>query len=266
MVTVSGYRGRVWLGRVLQVSSGSGEPAGLEQGARGVEVQIGLDSAQGRGQLPGGLTADVAIDTRAIPSVLPTTPEAPGPAASRPPRSSPAAGEPSDPQLTQIGEQERRILAQLNAESEQIHKIIVGAAPGAHGGVTPSFLNDGLAWPVSGTVSSGYGWRIHPIFHTPEFHTGIDIATPWGAPVEAADGGVVIFTGQMTANGKLIIVDHGNGLSTMYSHLSSYDVHAGDRVRRGETIGRVGSTGWSTGPHLFFELRRDGQPLDPIEP
>ena len=127
-------------------------------------------------------------------------------------------------------------------------------------------MNDGLAWPVEGTVSSGYGWRIHPIFHTPEFHTGLDIAAPWGAPVEAADNGAVIFTGEMTANGMLVILNHGDGVSTTYSHLSSYAVHVGDRVRRGQVIGQVGSTGWSTGPHLFFELRKDGQPLDPLEP
>jgi len=110
------------------------------------------------------------------------------------------------------------------------------------------------------------GWRIHPIFHTPEFHTGIDIAASWGAPVEAADNGTVIFTDQMTANGILVILDHGNGLSTTYSHLSSYAVHVGDHVQRGQVIDRVDSTGWSTGPHLFFELRKDGQPLDPLEP
>ncbi len=263
LVTVDGYAGHVWLGRVLRVGAGPGRTD------RTVEVQIGLDQNAGRGQLPGGLPAAVAIETRGTPSsAMSSGPDA-GPTPSRSPlieAAAPVRIESDDPQRARIVEQEREVLAQLNAESEEIRAIAVGAAPGPHGGAIPSFPNDGLAWPVEGTVSSGYGWRVHPIFHTPEFHTGIDIAASWGAPVEAADDGTVIFTGEMPANGKLIVLNHGNGVSTTYSHLSSYDVRVGDRVRRGQVIGRVGSTGWSTGPHLFFELRQDGQPLDPLEP
>jgi len=263
LVTVDGYAGHVWLGRVLRVGAGPGRTD------RAVEVQIGLDQNAGHGQLPGGLPAAVAIETRGTPSSAVARGPNAGPAPSQSPSieaAAPVRTESDDPLRARIIEQERQVLAQLNAESEEIHAIAVGAAPGPHGGAVPSFLNDGLAWPVEGTVSSGYGWRIHPIFHTPEFHTGIDIAASWGAPVEAADDGTVIFTGEMTANGGLVVLNHGNGVSTTYSHLSSYTVRVGDRVRRGQIIGRVGSTGWSTGPHLFFELRQDGQPLDPLEP
>jgi murein DD-endopeptidase MepM/ murein hydrolase activator NlpD len=121
-----------------------------------------------------------------------------------------------------------------------------------------------IGWPSYGRVTSRFGWRIHPIFGTREFHTGVDIASPWGTPVRAAKSGVVRFVGWMIGYGRLIIVDHENGLQTFYGHLSNDLVRAGSRVQQGELIGRVGSTGWSTGPHLFFEIRRFGVPLDPI--
>ena len=138
------------------------------------------------------------------------------------------------------------------------------SAPGWRSGPIPTLWNDALLWPVPGEVTSGYGWRIHPIFHTLEFHTGIDIAAPWGTPILAPADGTVIFTGWMPANGMLVILAHGNGLSTTYSHLSSTEVHVGERVRRGEAIARIGSSGWSTGPHLFFEVRESGRPVDPL--
>ncbi len=269
LVTVQGYAGHVWLGRVLRVGAAPTAKGGPLHADSPVEIQIGLDPNPGRGQLPSGLSAGVAIETWNLPPIAASNGPEAAPARSPSPvphAAAPTSTESADPQQTQLIERERQVLGQLNAESEQIHAIVVGAAPGTHVSATPSFLNDGLAWPVEGTVSSGYGWRIHPIFHTPEFHTGLDIAAPWGAPVEAADNGAVIFTGEMTANGMLVILNHGDGVSTTYSHLSSYAVHVGDRVRRGQVIGRVGSTGWSTGPHLFFELRKDGQPLDPLEP
>lgn len=120
-----------------------------------------------------------------------------------------------------------------------------------------------MLWPTSGTVTSRFGWRIHPIFGTREFHAGLDIATRWGAPVLASRAGIVRFAGWMTGYGRLIIVDHGHGLETLYSHLSTVLVAAGQRVAQGATIGRIGSTGWSTGPHLLFEVRKNGVPQDP---
>jgi len=101
------------------------------------------------------------------------------------------------------------------------------------------------------------------MFGTREFHNGMDIATRWGSPVLAARSGIVRFVGWMAGYGKLIVVDHGNGLETAYSHLSAMEVQPGAPVTQGQTIGRVGNTGWSTGPHLFFEVRRNGIPLDP---
>jgi len=153
-------------------------------------------------------------------------------------------------------------IRELEAESARIMQIIRRAGGRRLGPILT--LRTGLLWPVSGRISSGYGWRTHPIFHTREFHTGIDIAVPYGTPIQAALDGDVLFDGWMRGYGRLVILDHGNGLSTTYSHLSAALVHAGQRVKRGDVIARIGSTGWSTGPHLFFEVRMDGQPVNPL--
>lgn len=118
--------------------------------------------------------------------------------------------------------------------------------------------------PTNGMVTSRFGWRIHPIFGTREFHTGLDIANRIGTPVRAAEEGVVRFVGWMGGYGRLIVVTHANGLETSYSHLSDMLVTLGQRVVRGQLLGRMGNTGWSTGPHLLFEVRRNGVPLDPV--
>jgi murein DD-endopeptidase MepM/ murein hydrolase activator NlpD len=120
-----------------------------------------------------------------------------------------------------------------------------------------------LVWPSRGVVTSRFGWRVHPIFRRPEFHTGLDIATRYGSPVVAARAGVVRFVGWKTGYGRIVILYNGGGIETLYSHLSAAMVGPGQRVAQGQIIGRVGSTGWSTGPHLFFEVRRNGVPLDP---
>lgn len=120
-----------------------------------------------------------------------------------------------------------------------------------------------LLWPSSGTVTSRFGWRVHPIFGGREFHTGMDIATRTGTPVVAARTGVVRFVGWKTGYGRIIVVEHDGGIETSYSHLSAAVVNPGDHVTQGQVIGRVGSTGWSTGPHLLFEVRRNGVPVDP---
>ncbi|MBO8129515.1 MAG: M23 family metallopeptidase [Peptococcaceae bacterium] len=107
--------------------------------------------------------------------------------------------------------------------------------------------------PVSGTITDAYGWRIHPVWGTRRFHTGIDIAAGAGTPVRSALNGVVIFTGNVKAYGKTVVIDHG-GIQTRYAHLSRILVDIGDEVSGGHTIGEVGNTGISTGPHLHFEI------------
>ncbi|ETA80348.1 murein hydrolase activator EnvC family protein [Youngiibacter fragilis] len=117
--------------------------------------------------------------------------------------------------------------------------------------------------PVSGRISSPYGWRIHPILGYSKFHTGIDFAASSGTPVKAVKGGVVILAKYNSSYGNYIIVDHGNGVSSLYAHLKSFNTSLGSRVSQGQTIGFVGSTGMSTGPHLHFEIRVNGEHVNP---
>ncbi|WP_420434303.1 peptidoglycan DD-metalloendopeptidase family protein [Candidatus Poriferisocius sp.] len=117
--------------------------------------------------------------------------------------------------------------------------------------------------PVPGPVGSGYGNRIHPIFGTVRFHAGLDYAGNTGDPIVAAASGVVTQAQSRGGYGNTVIIEHPGGWSTLYAHLSRFDVSVGDEVTIGETIGGIGSTGWSTGPHLHFEVRYRGSPRDP---
>ena len=117
--------------------------------------------------------------------------------------------------------------------------------------------SSGLIWPVSGPVTSGYGWRWG------RMHEGIDIAVPTGTPVAAAASGQVIYAGWLGGYGNLVVIDHGGGLATAYGHNSSIAVGSGS-VSQGQTIAYAGSTGNSTGPHVHFEVRVNGSPVDPL--
>ena len=127
----------------------------------------------------------------------------------------------------------------------------------------------GFLWPTDGPFTSAFGWRMHPIFHIMRFHAGIDIGAPYGAPVWAADNGTVVYAGEASGYGTLVLVDHGtvNGhdLVTGYAHMSELDVAEGQSVARGQQVGRVGNEGNSTGPHLHFEVRVDGDPVQPLD-
>jgi murein DD-endopeptidase MepM/ murein hydrolase activator NlpD len=124
--------------------------------------------------------------------------------------------------------------------------------------------NGRFDWPVQGAVRSGFGPRVHPIFGGSRMHTGVDISAPSGTPIKAAGDGVVVMAGSNGGYGNWTLIDHGDGLATGYAHQSSIGVAMGQRVRRGEVIGRVGSTGASTGPHLHWEVRVNGAPVDPM--
>ena len=121
-------------------------------------------------------------------------------------------------------------------------------------------------WPVDGKLEGGFGGRRNP-FGGPgyEFHTGQDIEAPMGAPVVAGASGKISFVGWQNGYGQLVVVDHGGGLTTRYGHLSHIDVDANQQVSRGQLLGKVGSTGRSTGPHLHYEVRINDAAVNPLE-
>jgi murein DD-endopeptidase MepM/ murein hydrolase activator NlpD len=119
-------------------------------------------------------------------------------------------------------------------------------------------------WPVSGSVSSGFGIRESPYTGGRALHTGVDIRAAYGTPVFATGDGVVTFAGYESGYGGLVVIDHGREIDTMYAHLSAIYVHEDQRIVRGQPIGAVGSSGRATGPHLHYEVRSFGKPVDPM--
>ena len=138
--------------------------------------------------------------------------------------------------------------------------------PPASGGVTPALGIPGMVIPVKAPISSGFGMRKDPFTGAQQFHRGIDLAAPTGTPVVAAlPGRVISVSNDHSGYGKTVLVEHDGGLRTRYGHLDSINVKVGDMVTSDNMIGRVGSTGRSTGPHLHFEVIRAGSPLDPTK-
>ncbi|WP_027622206.1 M23 family metallopeptidase [Acetivibrio clariflavus] len=120
-------------------------------------------------------------------------------------------------------------------------------------------------WPADGPISSSFGYRTDPIYSSERKHEGIDIAASYGADIRASATGKVIFSGTNGNYGKCIIINHNNGITTLYGHASSLLVKEGQTVKKGDVIAKVGSTGKSTGPHLHFEVRINGTPDDPLK-
>ena len=148
------------------------------------------------------------------------------------------------------------------AESDIESRIAAyNAGPGRTSGLTrPSGR---LLMPVNGRIGSGFGMRFHPILKRSRMHKGVDIGASSGTPIRAAADGVVISSAYSGGYGNVVILDHGGGLSTVYGHCSARLVSSGQRVKRGQVIARVGSTGLSTGPHLHFEVRINGTAVNP---
>jgi murein DD-endopeptidase MepM/ murein hydrolase activator NlpD len=149
----------------------------------------------------------------------------------------------------------------LEAESSRLEDEIKALQETSGAGDTSPGV---IGWPVSGPVTSAFGYRTHPIFGTKRLHTGIDIGVGYGTPIVAAESGVVILAGGYGGYGNAVVIDHGGGLSTLYAHQSSIAISNGSRVDRGQAIGYVGCTGYCTGAHLHFETRDGGVPVDPM--
>ncbi len=118
--------------------------------------------------------------------------------------------------------------------------------------------------PTDGPITSNFGSRFHPVLGYSRFHAGTDFGAATGTPIRAAETGIVIFAGWYGGYGNAVILDHGDNITTLYGHASRLYASEGDTVRKGETIAAIGSTGLSTGPHLHFEVRRAGEPVDPL--
>lgn len=164
-------------------------------------------------------------------------------------------------QLQKDREEYERALKAQEELSKRLEEIIRSYQAGKVAG------SGKFRWPTPGYrwITSYFGYRTHPIHGTRSFHTGIDIGIPYGRNIVAADHGTVTHAGSLGGYGKTVIIDHGNGFATLYAHNSAILVKAGDVVTKGQVISKCGSTGWSTGPHLHFEIRKNGTPVNPLD-
>jgi murein DD-endopeptidase MepM/ murein hydrolase activator NlpD len=163
----------------------------------------------------------------------------------------------------------QQMQSDLEAQRQQVKNLIqervrAQQQAAASSGGTYTQGTGALSWPCNGVITSPYGYRTHPIFGTTIFHAGIDIGVDYGTPIHAADSGTVVYSGWISGYGNAVIIDHGNGLQTLYGHNDSLAVGEGQSVSKGEVIAYAGSTGNSTGPHCHFEVDQNGSPVDPM--
>ena len=157
---------------------------------------------------------------------------------------------------------QERIINENLAASKEVEQMIRNsryqpASPALSGG-------GALNWPLGGPITSPFGWRVHPITGASRFHSGIDIGGDYGDTIHAAGAGIVSYAGWISGYGYAVIIDHGGGISTLYGHNQALLVSEGQSVSQGQAIAECGSTGNSTGPHCHFEVRVDGEPVDPM--
>ena len=154
---------------------------------------------------------------------------------------------------------------ELARQSAALEAMLANRSPQMSSGIK---VTTGFIRPVAGAITSPFGYRIHPIFKTRKFHSGIDIGAGMNTPVKASNSGRVIMSGWYGGYGKVVIIDHGivrgQAMTTLYGHLNTISVTQGQQIKQGQIIGRVGTTGYSTGPHLHFEVRIKGQPRNPL--
>lgn len=152
---------------------------------------------------------------------------------------------------------------ELNQQSRSIQHYISRTAKDS----STSVIASGFIKPVGGRITSPFGYRVHPIFNSRTFHSGVDIGGPNLAPIRASNSGRVIYSGWYGGYGKVVIIEHGvvggKPLSTLYAHMSSIKAVNGQQIKKGDVIGYEGTTGYSTGPHCHFEVRENGKPSNP---
>ena len=128
----------------------------------------------------------------------------------------------------------------------------------------PATNSGAMIWPITGPITSEFGWRNHPVFGGQRFHSGVDIGGDYGMPIHAAQGGIVSHAGWIDGYGNTVMIEHGGGIVTLYGHNESLAVSVGQQVNQGDVIAYCGSTGNSTGPHCHFEVRMNGEPVSPF--
>ena len=173
-----------------------------------------------------------------------------------------------DSYTAQLTDQEKKIQSEIDAYQTQINQLEAEIQSITSNSliVNPNYVGGIMLWPLPGytRLSSTFKMRVHPITGVYKLHSGIDIPAPKGTDVLAANDGVVVKAGRNTAYGNMVIIDHGGGVSTLYGHGSEITVTLGQTVKKGDVILKVGSTGYSTGNHLHFEVRTNGDPVDPL--
>jgi len=154
---------------------------------------------------------------------------------------------------------------QLAMESQRLERQIVDMTSESERSSKGMAVGSGdMSLPLQAPITSPFGMRRHPIFGVRKFHSGIDLAGPNHSGIKAADSGNVLYTGWYGGYGKVVIVSHGKGMATLYAHLSSIKVSPGQNIHKGQIVGYEGTTGFSTGPHLHFEVRVNGKPNNPL--
>jgi murein DD-endopeptidase MepM/ murein hydrolase activator NlpD len=159
----------------------------------------------------------------------------------------------------------QRVVSKFSKTSVVRSTMLLLCLFGATSAAAEGGLPTGIVFPViSPKLSSKFGNRIHPVYKYARHHSGIDLAVPEKTHVRAVLGGRVVFAGVYAGYGKLVTIEHSRGTVSMYGHLSEFKVNCGQVIKQGQIIGRVGSTGISTGPHLHFEWRQNGETVDPL--
>lgn len=168
--------------------------------------------------------------------------------------------------IAKLSDDEKNLQAKIDEINKQYEEVNQQILVLAQNGIDTAYIGGELAWPVPGytRITSKYAMRVHPITGQYKLHTGVDIGAPLGANFVAANDGVVVKAGLNAAYGNMVIIDHGGGISTLYAHGSEILVEVGQTVKRGDPILKVGSTGYSTGPHAHFEVRINGVTTDPL--